>query len=407
MGPRQGGPGWTPTDPAAARRKASLFRGQDTRRALRRHHHYMRDGTLDYDRQAYDGRFKLTLVLITLVHLSLLGVLLLVSLYHPDKKEENIVWVSPGSFGGEAAAWGIASAASSEPMPPAPEESTESHTPKMAELPEASPAEPAPPNPELSAEPALSPTDSELVVPTATPFATPLPIPKPSQSPTPKPSATPNPTPKATPRATPKPTPRATPKPSPKPAVSPRASASPGPSHKPGSTPKEKAKEKPESQPSPKPETSLKSKDNKSKSKVSPDPGGHAADEEKEKSAKGQTANGGNGISGTAAPGRRGGGTGSGSGDSALAAYVGILTSRFQAAWNQPTGEMAMGKTLEVTVRLRVEADGKVTEFTIVEGSGNAVVDESVRQAGKTITRLPPPPNNQAFSAPVRFELGN
>jgi len=86
---------------------------------------------------------------------------------------------------------------------------------------------------------------------------------------------------------------------------------------------------------------------------------------------------------------------------------VGILTSRFQAAWNQPTGEMAMGKTLEVTVRLKVEADGKVTEFTIVEGSGNAVVDESVRQAGKTITRLPPPPNNQAFSAPVRFELGN
>jgi TonB family protein len=68
---------------------------------------------------------------------------------------------------------------------------------------------------------------------------------------------------------------------------------------------------------------------------------------------------------------------------------------------------MAMGKTLEVTVRLKVEADGKVAEFTIVESSGNAVVDESVRQAGRTITRLPPPPNNQAFWAPVRFELGN
>jgi TonB family protein len=98
---------------------------------------------------------------------------------------------------------------------------------------------------------------------------------------------------------------------------------------------------------------------------------------------------------------------GSGSGDSALSAYVGILTNRFQAAWNQPTGEMAMGKTLEVTVKLKVEADGRVTEFTIVEGSGNAVVDESVREAGKRITRLPPPPNNEAFSAPVRFELGN
>jgi TonB family protein len=68
---------------------------------------------------------------------------------------------------------------------------------------------------------------------------------------------------------------------------------------------------------------------------------------------------------------------------------------------------MAMGKTLEVTVKLKVEPDGKVTQFSIVEGSGNAVVDESVREAGKSITKLPPPPNKEAFSAPVRFELGN
>jgi TolA protein len=110
---------------------------------------------------------------------------------------------------------------------------------------------------------------------------------------------------------------------------------------------------------------------------------------------------------------RPGGGTGpgdtegSGSGDSALAGYVGILTNRFQAAWNQPTSEMALGKMLNVTVRLKVEPDGTVTEFDIVEGSGNAVVDDSVREAGKKITKLPPPPNGQAFSAPVRFELGN
>jgi TonB family protein len=360
----------------------------------------MRDGTLDHDRQAYDGRFKLTFVAIAIVHLSLLGLFFLVSLFHPDKKEENIVWVSPGSLGAEAAAAENASAAGSEPTPPADEESTESHTPEIHEVPGVSPAEPTPPTPELSPEPAVPQTDSELVVPTPTPLVTPRPTPK---SPTPKPSPTPNPTQKATP----KPTPKATPKPSPKPSGSPGALASPRPSHKPEPTPKEKAKGKPESQPSPNPETSQKPKDNKSKSKPSPDSGVHAAEGGKQKSAQGQTANEGNGISRTAAPGGRGGGTGSGNGDSALAAYVGILTSRFQAAWNQPTGELAMGKTLEVTVRLKVEADGKVTEFTIVEGSGNAVVDESVREAGKTITRLPPPPNNEAFSAPVRFELGN
>jgi TonB family protein len=98
---------------------------------------------------------------------------------------------------------------------------------------------------------------------------------------------------------------------------------------------------------------------------------------------------------------------GSGSGDSALVGYVGILTNRFQAAWNQPTSEMALGKMLKVTVKLKVEPDGTVTEFEIVEGSGNMVVDDSVREAGKKITKLPPPPNGQTFSAPVRFELGN
>ena len=354
------------------------------------------------DRQAYDGRFKLTFVAIAIVHLLLLGVLLLVSLYHPDKKEENIVWVSPGSFGSEAAAAGITSAASSEPTFPAGAESKESHAPEVEETPEASQGEPIPAI-QAASEPAISPTDSELAVPTPTPLGTPRPTPRPSQSPTPKPSVTPKPAPKATP----KPTPRATPKPSPKPSVSPKASASPRPSHKPEPTPKEETKEKPESQASPKTEKSQKPKDSKNISNASPDSGVHAAGEEKQKSAKGQTANGGSGISRTAAPGGRGGGAGSGSGESELAAYVGIHTSRFQAAWNQPTGEMAMGKTLEVTVRLKVEADGKVTEFAIVEGSGNAVVDESVREAGKTITRLPPPPNDQAFSAPVRFELGN
>ena len=133
----------------------------------------------------------------------------------------------------------------------------------------------------------------------------------------------------------------------------------------------------------------------------------HPGEKGKESLSKGQIAGESAGASRTSGAGGHGEDTGSGSGDSALAAYVGILTSRFQAAWNQPTGEMAMGKALQVTVRLKVEPDGTVTQFTIVEGSGNAVVDESVREAGKNITRLPPPPNNETFSAPVRFELVN
>ena len=374
-------------------------------------HHYMRDGTLDHDRQEYDGRFKLIFAATAFVHLLLLGGLVFVSLSQPSKREENIVWVNPGSFGGNPETGEIASAGNPELTPPPSADSNETGPPEMEKPPEPSPPEPTPalstpppptplapkPPAPTAPPPTVSPTDSELAVRTPTPPATPRPTPKPLLSPTPRPS----------------PKPKPSPKPSPTPKASPKPSASPKQGHKPEPTPKEKPKEKPEAEKSPKPETSPKSKaspvkpDGENKSKALADSRAHSGEQDKQKPSKGQTAGESPGTSRANGGGGHGEGSGPGSGDSALAAYVGILTSRFQAAWNQPTGELAMGKTLEVTVKLKVEPDGKVTQFSIVEGSGNAVVDESVREAGKSITKLPPPPNKEAFSAPVRFELGN
>ena len=90
-----------------------------------------------------------------------------------------------------------------------------------------------------------------------------------------------------------------------------------------------------------------------------------------------------------------------------LAYYAEVIKNRFQAAWNQPHGEIAPGTELVATVKLKIEPDGSVTEFTLVDGSGNSVVDDSVREAGRKITKLPPPPGGAAFSPVVRFELGN
>jgi TonB family protein len=355
----------------------------------------------------YHGRFKRTFVAIAVVHLLALGGFLFVSLSGP-KKEENIVWINPGSFGGNTATGENASAGSPESTPPAVEEST---PPPEEKAPEEMSAEPTPPVP----PPTPPPPDAELSAPTPAPPVTPPPIPKPSPPATPKPP--PSATPKPLPRATPSPTPKSTPKPSPKPSATPRPlpkpSATPKPSHTPEPVAKVKPKEKPEVEKSPKPKASPKQKaspeksDDKNKTRPSPSPGAHQQGTEKGKTSIGEPGKESAGASPGNGGGKHGNGTGSGAGDSALSAYVGILTNRFQAAWNQPTGEMAMGKTLEVTVKLKVEADGTVTEFTIITGSGNAVVDESVREAGKRITKLPPPPNNAAFSAPVRFELGN
>jgi TonB family protein len=104
-----------------------------------------------------------------------------------------------------------------------------------------------------------------------------------------------------------------------------------------------------------------------------------------------------------------GNGTGStsGNGEANFGLYAEIIKNRFDGAWNQPHGQIPAGSALVVTVHLKIEADGTVTEFSIVEGSGNSVVDETVKEAGHKIARLPPPPGGSGFSPTVRFELRN
>ena len=227
--------------------------------------------------------------------------------------------------------------------------------------------EPTPELPQVTPPPPPVEQQSELPISTPTPTPTPepkeRPSPRPSVERTPKP--TPKPTPKRTPRSTQKPAPKSTPKPSPE--HSPKPKASPG---------KPEKKETPSLSPA---------DDNEETAGAKP----------KGKQGHGEESS------------QPGLDSGSGSGESGLEGYVGILTNRFQAAWDQPTSEISLGKTLSVTVKIKIEADGTVTEFEIVEGSGNAVVDDSVREAGKKLIKLPPPPNGRAFSAPVRFELGN
>jgi TonB family protein len=347
----------------------------------------------DYRRQDEDGGFKKTFLIIAIVHLVLLGGLLLATLFRSKPSNDSVVWMTPGSFGGDSTAMQSPATSSREPAPPPSEEPTPLSPQKMdqREEPAPSPPEPTPPRP--TPPPAVE--ESEL----------PISTPKPTLTPTPTPTPRPTPTPAAKP--SPKPTPKPAPKPTPKPSPSPARSPTPKSSPKPEVSSKEKEKDKPRTDASPTPKTSPA----KSESKEKPGPSASDAQQAQENESKGKRTH--DQISGGPSSWRSGSGSerdngeAAGAGDSALSAYVGILTNRFQAAWNQPTSEMALGKTLEVTVKLKVEPDGTVTEFDIVEGSGNTVVDDSVREAGKKIARLPPPPNGQAFSAPVHFELGN
>ncbi len=375
----------------------------------------------DYRSEDPDGGFKKTFVTIAVVHLVLLGGLLLATLFQAKKNNDTVVWMNPGSFGGDSASTESKAASGNEPAMASNEElrpdnrqETQPETNQEEEAPQPTPP-PVFPTPPPVVQQSELPVSTPSPTPTRAATPTPRPIVEQTAKPTPKP--TPRPAPKPAPKPTPKPSPKATSKPSPAHSATPKASPKKENEVKEKTAEKQKEKEGDESEQkqrskgdaSPKPKSSpLKSEQSE---KPNASPGSSALEAEavrkNGKPSRGQAS------SESGPHSRVGGGTGpgdtegSGSGDSALAGYVGILTNRFQAAWNQPTSEMALGKMLAVTVKLKVEQDGTVTEFDIVEGSGNAVVDDSVREAGKKIAKLPPPPNGQAFSAPVRFELGN
>ena len=171
------------------------------------------------------------------------------------------------------------------------------------------------------------------------------------------PTATPHPTPTAS--ATPKPSPKASPKPSPKKKTSPEPTATP-----------EKKKSKPQATPAKKKENTKNSAAKTGDAKKS------------EKNSSGET---------TAKNGGATGGRAQTKGTSASANagwYGNMLHDRFYREWAQPTTVVASGAKLSALAKIRIEKDGRISDFKIVRSSGNVVVDESVAAVGKKVTRV-------------------
>jgi TonB family protein len=102
-----------------------------------------------------------------------------------------------------------------------------------------------------------------------------------------------------------------------------------------------------------------------------------------------------------------------GSGSSAavqaqLVTYARLLHDWFYREWSQPTG-LPAGARYTLSVRVRIERDGRVSEFKLARSSGNVVVDESVENAGKRVTQVDPLPPELAsaghYDLNVNFEL--
>jgi len=86
-----------------------------------------------------------------------------------------------------------------------------------------------------------------------------------------------------------------------------------------------------------------------------------------------------------------------------------MLHDRFYGNWEQPTSIFENRKNFVCTVRVRVEPDGKVSEVSIVQGSGNPVMDESVLAAARKVGHIDAPPaklrKDGAFEININFEL--
>jgi TonB family protein len=182
------------------------------------------------------------------------------------------------------------------------------------------------------------------------------PTPTPAKSEIELPVATPHPTP--SPSLTPKPSPKVSPQPSPKKKASPKPSATP-----------KKKKSLSEATPTKEKETTAKkSVAKKTESRKS------ASNSGETKAKAGGAASGGQANANATA--------------ATTSWYGNMLHDRFYSAWAQPTTVVASGARLSALAKIRIEKDGRISDFKIVRSSGNVLVDESVEAVGKKVTQV-------------------
>ena len=88
-----------------------------------------------------------------------------------------------------------------------------------------------------------------------------------------------------------------------------------------------------------------------------------------------------------------------------------MLHDRFYSEWIQPTTVVASNVKLAVLVKLRIEKDGRVSNFDIIKPSNNPIVDESVAAVAKRVAQVDPLPaglvKGDHYDVRINFELNS
>jgi TonB family protein len=114
---------------------------------------------------------------------------------------------------------------------------------------------------------------------------------------------------------------------------------------------------------------------------------------------------------GEGSPAGANGRAGGGSSASEFGWYGNMLHDRFYSAWIQPTTNVPSGIKISTLVKVRIEKDGRVSNFEIIKPSENVVVNESVAAIAKRVSQVDPLPaglgNGDHYDVKINFELNS
>jgi TonB family protein len=328
-----------------------------------------------------NARFWRNVTLIGLAHVVLIVGLIRWSRETKGSTAQSIVWMNGGAGDGTGLQTkSLPTPKSARAIAPEPERTPEPQEKEEAE----------------EERPVLMSTKSEIQLPAATPK------PSPRSTATASPARTPkeNPTPKlkVTPKPTPKPKPKPTPKPSPKKILLAKASPKPSPKVKP--TPEEANENDDQSEADAEKKKIAKAALAKKETPENDSP---------EKPVRKASAVQGAGGKGTTPGG--GGHAGGSGGESEFGWYGSMLHDRFYSEWVQPTSLASTGAKNSVLVKIRIEKDGRVSNFEVIRPSGNAEIDESVAAVARRVTQVDPLPaglgNGEHYDVKINFELNS
>lgn len=96
-----------------------------------------------------------------------------------------------------------------------------------------------------------------------------------------------------------------------------------------------------------------------------------------------------------------GGGGGKGNGKK-FGGYSDLVTSEIQKHYRQPS-ELPTDLPLAALFQIRLDEEGRIVEFKLMNSSGNPLFDESALQALSNIKRLRPPPQGMSKTLTVKF----